>query len=230
MGVAVWVSEVLQRQGVVATFFLSNERTRTGGYSLDAEWASWWRARAAEGHEFASQTWDRWAWRRDGDSAVEGPTVVVRPSVGVDEGQRVAVDGAAYCQALQRPAERFQGMTGKGMLPLFRAPEGKVSDRLLSMAEACGWRHVPWSPDGDLGDEWPQARATDAQLLRRALRNIGPGDVLRMRLGGGDRETSWAPVVLEPLLHGLKAKGYCFATLSDHPVYADWVSTHPPKP
>jgi hypothetical protein len=28
-------------------------------------------------------------------------------------------------------------------------------------------------------------------------------------------------VVLEPLIEGLKAKGFCFATLREHPAYRD---------
>ena len=57
MGVAPLVAEVLRRHDVKATFFLANERTRTGGSSLDDEWAPWWRARAEEGHAFGSHTW-----------------------------------------------------------------------------------------------------------------------------------------------------------------------------
>ena len=54
MGVAPLVADVLRRQQVAATFFLANERTLTGGGSLDDEWAAWWKARAAEGLPFAA--------------------------------------------------------------------------------------------------------------------------------------------------------------------------------
>jgi peptidoglycan/xylan/chitin deacetylase (PgdA/CDA1 family) len=30
--------------------------------------------------------------------------------------------------------------------------------------------------------------------------------------------------VLEPLLLGLKARGFCFATLREHPAYRAWVA------
>jgi hypothetical protein len=30
--------------------------------------------------------------------------------------------------------------------------------------------------------------------------------------------------VLEPLIMGLKDKGFCFATLRDHPAYSAWVA------
>jgi peptidoglycan/xylan/chitin deacetylase (PgdA/CDA1 family) len=31
--------------------------------------------------------------------------------------------------------------------------------------------------------------------------------------------------VLEPLIVGLKARGFCFATLREHPDYRAWVAT-----
>ena len=37
----------------------------------------------------------------------------------------------------------------------------------------------------------------------------------------------WAPAVLEPLIVGLKAKGFCFETLRQHPAYRDWIASHP---
>ena len=58
MGVAPLVAQVLRRQQVLVTFFMANERTLTGGSSLDDQWAPWWRDRAQEGHAFGSHTWD----------------------------------------------------------------------------------------------------------------------------------------------------------------------------
>jgi hypothetical protein len=55
MEVAPLIEDVLKRQGVRASFFLANELTRTGGTSLDDEWAPWWEAMAEQGHVFASK-------------------------------------------------------------------------------------------------------------------------------------------------------------------------------
>ncbi len=54
MGIAPLVADVLARQKVKATFFLADERSTTGGTSLDDDWAPWWTARAAEGHAFGA--------------------------------------------------------------------------------------------------------------------------------------------------------------------------------
>ena len=103
---------------------------------------------------------------------------------------------------------------------VFRAPGGKTSPALLAAAKACGWSHVPWSPAGFLGDELPSSRYPNAKLLQQALNNIRSGDILLAHLGIWSRQDPWAPAVLEPLIVGLKAKGFCFATLREHPLYA----------
>ena len=42
MAVAEHVAQVLERQQVKATFFLANEKTSRGDYSLDDSWQSFW--------------------------------------------------------------------------------------------------------------------------------------------------------------------------------------------
>ena len=215
MGVADLVADVLRRHDVRATFFLANERTRTGGSSLDSQWADWWRARAAEGHAFGSHTWDHDVWRAD----LPAGRLRVRPTQGPHAGRDRVLDPAGYCDALAQPARRFQQMTGQPMGAVFRAPAGKVSDGLRAAAEGCGWTHEGWSAAGFLGDELPSERYPHDQLLARALRDIRPGNVLLAHLGIWSRQDPWAPAVLEPLIVGLKQRGLCFATLREHPQY-----------
>ncbi|HEY0817148.1 MAG TPA: polysaccharide deacetylase family protein [Rhizobacter sp.] len=214
MGVAPLVADVLARHQVKATFFLANEKTLTGGTSLDDTWAPWWKARAAEGHLFASHTYDHVYWVADLADGFR-----VKPSAGPKAGQMRTMTAAQYCAELQRPAEHFHAMTGQSISRLFRAAGGKTSPALLAAASACGWTHVGWSPAGFLGDELPSDRYPNASLLARALRDIRSGDILLAHLGIWSRQDPWAPAVLEPLIQGLKAKGYCFTTLAEHPVY-----------
>ncbi|MFZ4626228.1 MAG: peptidase A8, partial [Rhodoferax sp.] len=61
-----------------------------------------------------------------------------------------------------------------------------------------------------------------------ALRDIRSGDILMAHLGIWSRKDPWAPTVLEPLIVGLKAKGFCFQTLRDHPAYKSWIATPGP--
>ena len=215
MGIAPLVAEVLARQQVKATFFLADEPTQDGGTSLDDRWAPWWRARAAEGHAFASHTYDHVYWRAD---RADG-SFTVRPSAGPQAGRTLRLDAAGYCAELHRSAERFHEMTGQTMVMLFRAPGGKTSPALLAAARGCGWQHVPWTDAGFLGDELPSERWSNAALLARALRDVRSGDILLAHLGIWSRHDPWAPAVLEPLITGLKARGMCFATLREHPAY-----------
>ena len=63
-------------------------------------------------------------------------------------------------------------------------------------------------------DKYPNDR-----LLKQALAGIRAGDILVAHLGIWSRQDPWAPAVLAPLVQGLKARGFCFATLRAHPGY-----------
>ncbi len=219
MEVAPLIADVLQRQKVQVTFFAAQEPTKQGDGSLGSHWAVWWRARGAEGHAFASHTWNHVYWRADlGD--VPAPAFRVRPSAGPRQGQEFTMGAPEYCAEIARAADRLQALTGKKPLPLFRAPGGKISPQLLASAKVCGYAHVGWSPSGFLGDELPSEKFSNEALLRRALQGIRSGDILMAHLGIWSRKDAWAPAVLESLIVGLKAKGFCFRTLREHPDYA----------
>jgi peptidoglycan/xylan/chitin deacetylase (PgdA/CDA1 family) len=222
MEVAPLVADVLARQQVKVTFFAANERTKAGDGSLGSYWAPWWRARAAEGHEFASHTWDHVYWR--GDLPGTPPRFRVRASAGPNEGRDFVWTAAQYCDQIDKASKRLHDLTGKTPLPLFRAPGGKTSTAFLSATKACGYEHVAWSPAGFLGDELPSETASNQDLLKKALRDVRSGDILVAHLGIWSRKDPWAPAVLEPLIVGLKEKGFCFSTLRDHPAYRDWIA------
>lgn len=225
MEIAPLVAEVLQRQKVRVTFFAANEATKAGDGSLGDDWAPWWKARAAEGHEFASHTMDHVYWRADAGTT-RAPAFRVRPSSGPRAGQEFVMTGGQYCEEIGRAAERLEAITGRPTLPLFRAPGGKTSTELLAAARACGYAHVGWAPAGFLGDELPSERVSNAALLERSLRTIRSGDILLAHLGIWSRKDPWAPAVLEPLIVGLKERGFCFRTLREHPDYQAWLR-HP---
>ena len=71
-----------------------------------------------------------------------------------------------------------------------------------------------WSRAGFLGDELPSDRYPNRVLLERALRDLRDGDVMMMHLGIWSRKEPFVEV-FEPLVTGLKAKGFCFATLAE---------------
>ncbi len=221
MGVAPLIAQTLKKYDARATFFLASEPTQTGGTTLDATWAPWWRERVAEGHDFGSHTWDHDIWLADLPEADGRVTRFrVRTQAGVQKPVVRELTAEQYCASLKQVGERFTAMTGKPLAPLFRAPGGRTSPALLAAAQACGFTHVGWSRAGFLGDELNSQAHPNAQLLEKALRDVRPGDILMAHLGIWDRQDPWAPAVLDPLLHGLSQRGLCFAPLREHPRYA----------
>lgn len=220
MGVAPLIAEVLQRHAVPVTFFVARERTRTEGHTLDAAWIPWWKARVAEGHLVASHTWDHWVLQPGQEAqGREGPWRF-KATQGPRQGTVLREDALAYCEQLREPARQFEATVGAPMAALFRAPGGRTTPGLLQAARSCGFQHVGWAPAGFLGDELDSATHPNAALLAKALRTIRAGDVLMAHLGIWSRKDPWAPAVLEPLIVGLKERGFCFRTLRDHPDHA----------
>ena len=199
------IARTLNKYQVRATFFLANERTFRGDYSLDASWADFWKARVAEGHAFGTHTWHHGYFRGD---RKDGRTLYVHMN-----GKRELLDQQALCAELNRVGQVFENMTGKALAPLWRAPGGITTPLAVRFAKACGYRHVKWAQAGFLGDELPSETYPNALLLNNALRDIRDGDTLVMHLGIRSRKDGWAPAVFDPLLKGLKARGFCFDTL-----------------
>jgi peptidoglycan/xylan/chitin deacetylase (PgdA/CDA1 family) len=204
MSQAELIARTLARHDVRATFFVANEKTVNGDHSLDPAWAAYWRARVAEGHAFGSHTWDHGYFRGD------LPDGRVRYVVA---GKSRELDGAGVCAELRRSEQRFRELTGRGYDPIWRAPGGYTTPNALAAARACGFEHVRWADAGFLGDELPSDKYPNDLLLKRALANLRDGDVMVMHTGIWSRKEPFAPM-LDPLLAGLKARGFCFATVT----------------
>ena len=225
MEVAQFIADTLNKHNVKVTFFAANEKTKDDSTSLAKNWGEkFWAARGKEGHEFASHTWDHPVWK--GDAAGVTTRFVMQPTQGALAGRTFTWEPKKYCEQLDLAKERVEFYTGKKALPIFRAPGGKTSPKLLAEAENCGYKHVGWAPAGFLGDELPSERVSNDVLLKQALKNIKPGDILMAHLGIWSRKDPWAPAVLEPLIVGLKEQGFCFNTMRQHPAYKDWIAAN----
>ncbi len=225
MEVAPYMAQVLNKHQVKVTFFAANEKTKDGSTSLADDWGGkFWTERGKEGHAFASHTYDHVYWKADVPGTPQ--RFVVQPSQGPATGQKFTWDSAAYCAEIGKARSRIETLTGQKALPLFRAPGGKTSPQLLAAAKSCGYAHVGWAAAGFLGDELPSEAFSNHSLLSKALRDIRSGDILMAHLGIWSRKDPWAPAVLEPLIVGLKERGFCFATLRQHPQYQSWILTH----
>jgi len=203
---ATQIAEILKRRNVRATLFIANEPTFNGERSLSPAWADFWRARVAEGHVFASHTDRHWYFRGDA-----GPGRTRYVSRG-REGQAV-LDQAAMCRELNEPIERLRAIApGATVLPLWRAPGGITTPGAIQMAQACGLRHQGWTAHGFLGDELSSEASPNRALATRALNTVRDGEVLVMHWGIRSRRDPYANV-LDDVIAGLQARGFCFATL-----------------
>lgn len=201
------MAAILAKHGVKATFFLANEKTKRGDTSLDPAWAPYWKKLAEAGHAFGSHTWRHWYFA--GDSA--RGRIRYAP-MGSTQGE--FLDEAALCAELRKPEEAFRAMTGRGFDGLWRAPGGRITPKSVEYAKACGFTHVGWTPAGFSGDELPSDRFPSDKLIERQLRDIKDGDILLWHLGIWSRQDPLWPH-LDRLIAGLKAKGLCFARLTD---------------
>jgi peptidoglycan/xylan/chitin deacetylase (PgdA/CDA1 family) len=209
------IADTLNRHHIKATFFLANEKTVNGDYSLDPSWAPYWKARVAEGHAFGTHTFDHVYVQRD----LPGGRIEVKPQFGAQAGKKLAWTPQQYCDELNRVGTRFNELTGAAIDPLWRAPGGHVTPNLLAAGKTCGYAHVGWAEAGFSGDELPSTTWPNDRLLKRALNGLKDGDIFVAHLGIWSRKEAWAPEVLEPLISGLEKKGFCFATLREHPDY-----------
>jgi len=198
------IADILAKHRARATFFIANEKTLRGDNALDESWAAYWQARVDEGHAFGSHTWRHGSFRKD-----QGELTQYR----LMDGKTEQLDRDAICNEVRHPDRRFKELTGRALDPLWRAPGGHTTPLTLKSAQACGYRHVGWAPAGFLGDELPSESYPNALLVDRALKNLKDGDIVMAHLGIWSRKDPFAPM-LDELLSGLEARGFCFATLA----------------
>ncbi len=200
------IAAILRKHRVKATVFIANEKTLRGDRALDPAWAPFWKSFAADGHVFGSHTWRHWYLRGD------QPDGTIAYSTPGPPPAKTTLNQQQLCDEIGQPREAFERMTGVKLAPIWRAPGGKTTPRALQFAAACGYKHIGWTPNGFLGDELPSQKFSNQLLLQRALRSIRDGDILLMHLGIRSRQDPYWPM-LDPLLAGLKQKGFCFATI-----------------
>ena len=194
-----YIAKTLNKHGIKATFFLANEKTVNGDYSLDPGWAPYWKARVAEGHAFGTHTFDHvYAVRDLADGHIQ-----VRPQFGAQAGKLLDWSPQQYCEEMKRVDQRFQQLTGSKLDHYWRAPGGKLTPNLQKAGQACGYAHVGWAPAGFSGDELPSEKWSNPVLLKRALDHLQDGDIFMAHMGIWSRKQAWMPENLEPLITGL---------------------------
>jgi peptidoglycan/xylan/chitin deacetylase (PgdA/CDA1 family) len=119
------IADTLKRHHIKATFFLANEKTVRGDWSLDPSWAAYWKARVAEGHAFGTHTFDHVYYKGDGANGGSSSSRSSAPHAGKQQ----TWTAAQYCDELQRVDQRFVELTGRHLDPIWRAPGGHLAAR-----------------------------------------------------------------------------------------------------
>lgn len=193
------ILSILEEKGVRATFFLTGEYVKKyPGHVLRMVDA---------GHEIGNHTWSHphltaWELTRRQDTLP-----------GLDRG--------FLLRELENTARAFSELTGREMLPLWRAPFGEVNGELLRWAAVDGYRHIAWTRDGaqhrNLDSlDWVADRSSRLYLnsvrIRDRLLEFGHGDD---GLNGGivlmhlcTRKVDPGVTRLGELIDALRERGY----------------------
>jgi len=108
MDVAEYVAGVLKKHDVKATFFLANEKTKRGDYSLDDSWSEFWKSLKRDGHAFGNHTYHHTYFVKD----AENNSAKIRPQFGPHAGKTITTSQSALCSELQLVNDRFQKIDG----------------------------------------------------------------------------------------------------------------------
>ena len=146
MASAELIASILRKHEVKVSFFLANERTPFGNFSLDDDWADFWRARVREGHAFGNHSFDHVYFPMPSGSGGDpsGRLIKVRPQFGASAGKTIHWSQEQLCGELDRVARRFEQLTGTKLGYWWRAPGGRAPSNVFDAAERCGYRHVYW--------------------------------------------------------------------------------------
>lgn len=106
---------------------------------------------------------------------------------------------------IQQAHSAIRQVIGKD-INLFRAPYGEYNNTVVEAAKECDYYTIQWDVDSL---DWKEYGVSP--LINKVLshKNLGPGSIILMHNG-----TKYTCKALEPILKGLKEKGYQFVTVS----------------
>jgi len=129
------------------------------------------------------------------------------------QGERLTAKEITSCDAV------IHGALGVNPL-LLRPPGGRLSDRIVGLAERTQHIIVMWKWDVDPRD-WSQPGVT--RIVSRVVENVDPGDIVILHDGGGPRTQTVR--ALDLILGKLSQQGYTFVTVGQ--MIKEWKDYRP---
>lgn len=143
---------------------------------------------ANEGHEIATHTWDH--------------------AAGSGKGVSLNLMSTAERQEeVQKGMDAIKNVTNKDASVYFRAPGGNFNDSVANDLRSMVQGEIGWNIDTE---DW---RRPGVDTITSRIKSAGPGEVILMHDGGGDRSQTVA--ALREALPYLKSQGYKFVTISE---------------
>lgn len=143
---------------------------------------------ASEGHEIATHTWDH--------AAGSGKGVSLN-----------LMSTAERKEEVQKGMDAIKNAANKDASVYFRAPGGNFNDSVANDLRDMVQGEIGWNIDTE---DW---RRPGADTIASRIKSAGPGEVILMHDGGGDRSQTVA--ALREALPYLKSQGYKFVTISE---------------
>ena len=143
---------------------------------------------ANEGHEIGTHTWDH------AEGSGQGVSLILMSS---DERK----------QEVEKGLQAIKDATGQDASLMFRSPGGNFDASVASDLNGLINAEIGWNIDTD---DW---KKPGADAIAQRIKSAGPGEIILMHDGGGDRSETVA--ALKQALPKLKEEGYRFVTVSE---------------
>lgn len=143
---------------------------------------------ANEGHEIGTHTWDH------AEGSGQGVSLILMSS---DERK----------QEVEKGLQAIKDATGQDASLMFRSPGGNFDASVASDLNGLINAEIGWNID--TGD-W---KKPGADAIAQRIKSAGPGEIILMHDGGGDRSETVAALI--QALPKLKEEGYRFVTVSE---------------
>jgi len=141
--------------------------------------------------------------------------------------QRTIISRENFEIELKRTQRLFEKVTGKKMIPYWRAPYGEINDEVLTWAKNTGYTHIGWTTkQGKSMDSLDWVEMEESKLYRSAeaikntilnfdggIRGGANGSIILMHLGT-NRQSDQPYSKLGEIIDGMRKKGYRFTKIT----------------